>query len=299
MTRSASADQLLIIDPCMDTQSRITQYATARGFSVTAMSDPVAALAQIEAACPGIVITDMFLPEGAGLVLAKELKARHEPCPVIAMASNAPGPLIVDILRGGAVDYLHKPVAEEELSSVLQRVRDFLPGHPLAVPGAQRFDYELIVGSDPADIPDIISWLLKMTASAVPSGKRIHIQGALQELLFNAVEHGNLEIQGQEKQAALADGCYEQLVAQRLAQAHLRDRQVAIHVCHDRSHNRLEYRITDQGKGFAWRLLFDRLHEVCESEATSGRGIFLTHALFPTLVYNDRGNEVSLTVPLN
>ena len=298
MSRSVSPDQLLIIDPCEDTQSRITQYAQGGGFVVTAMSDPVTALAKIEEESPTIVITDMFLPDGTGLALAKELKARHEPCPVIAMAHNAPEPLIVDALRGGAVDYLHKPVTEEELSAVLQRVRDFLPGHPLAVPGARRFDYELIVGSDPADIPDIISWLLKMTASAVPSGKRIHIRGALQELLFNAMEHGNLEIQGQEKQAALADGCYEQLVAQRLAQDHLKDRRVAIHVCHDRSHNRLEYRITDEGKGFPWRTLFNRLHEVRESEAVNGRGIFLTHALFPALVYNDRGNEVSLTVPL-
>ena len=58
------------------------------------------------------------------------------------------------------------------------------------------------------------------------------------------------------------------------------------------------YRITDEGAGFNWHSLFGRSRDVTESGAANGRGIFLTHALFPALVYNDRGNEVTLTVPL-
>ena len=298
MNGSASAEQLLIIDPCAETQARIARYAANSGFSVIAVADPAAALVKIQEAAPALVITDMFLPDGAGLALAKELKARHEPCPVIVMANQAPEPLIVDALRGGAVDYLHKPVAEDELMSVLQRVQDFLPCHPMAVPGARHFSCELTVDSDPAHIPDIISWLLRMTASAVPSGKRMHIQGALQELLFNAVEHGNLEIQGQDKQQALAEGCYEQLVAARLAQPRLSERRVTIHVRHERSRNCLEYRITDEGQGFPWRTALARSQEVFDFEGASGRGIFLTKAFFPSLSYNEQGNEVTITVPL-
>ena len=107
--------QLLVIDPCGETQSRIARYVQGRGFSVTSVPDPMAAMTTIVGATPDIVITDLFLPDGAGLALVKELKARHEPCPVIVMAHNAPEPLIVEALRGGAIDYLHKPVAEEEL----------------------------------------------------------------------------------------------------------------------------------------------------------------------------------------
>lgn len=293
------ADHLLVIDPCLETQSRIAHYVKDRGFSVMSVPDAVAAMAKLEEVVPDIVITDMFLPDGAGLALVKELKARHEPCPVIVMGHNAPEPLIVEALRGGAIDYLHKPIAEEELSSVLQHARDFLPCHPLDVPGARQFDYELTVDTDPANIPGVISWLLKMTASALPPVQRIHIQGALQELLFNAVEHGNLEIQDREKQEALADGCYDQLVAQRLAQSRLRARRVMIRVFHERSNNHLEYRITDEGKGFPWQAVLTRSQEMRESEGASGRGILLTRAFFPSLTYNERGNEVTITVPMD
>lgn len=299
MNFSLPAEQLLIIDPCQDTQSRITQYVHERGFSVTAASDPTAGMLRIEAAAPDIVITDLFLPDGAGLALVKELKARHEPCPVIAMGKNASERLIVDTLRAGAIDYLHKPVAEDELTSVLQHARDFLPCNPLDVAGARQFDYTLTIDSDPSYIPSVISWLLRMTASSLPPAQRIHIQGALQELLFNAVEHGNLEIQDQEKQEALANGYYDQLVAQRLTQAPLTDRQVTIRVFHERSDNHLEYRITDEGKGFPWRTVLSRSQEVQASTGASGRGIFLTKAFFPSLRYNDAGNEVTITVPLN
>lgn len=298
MTISAATEHLLIIDPCPDTRSRIDLYAQGNGLSVTSVPDTVAAMARIEEAAPDMVITDLFLPDGAGVALVKELKARHEPCPVIVMGHNAPEPLIVEALRGGAVDYLHKPVAEEELAGVLQRARDFLPRNLLAMPGARRFTYELSIESDPAHIPGVIAWLLRMTASALPPVRRIHIQGALHELLFNAVEHGNLEIQGQEKQEALAAGCYEQMVAQRATQPRLKERRVTIRVCHERSDNHLEYRITDEGAGFPWRALLARTEEIRDSEGASGRGIVLTRAFFPGLTYNERGNEVTVRVPL-
>ncbi|MBX3326672.1 MAG: response regulator [Nitrospira sp.] len=298
MNTPLPVDHLLIIDPCADTQACIARYVQGRGFQVTAVPDPVAAMAKIEATAPDIVITDLFVQDGAGLALVKELKARHDPCPVIVMANNASEPQIVEALRGGAADFLHKPITEEELAFVLQRARDFLPCNPLNVPGARQFDYELTVDSDPAYIPGIISWLLKMTASSLPPAKRIHIQGALQELLFNAVEHGNLEIQDHEKQKALADGCYDQLLIQRLAQARLRNRQVTIRVFHERSDNHLEYRITDEGTGFPWRTVLARSHEMRESDGASGRGILLAKTLFPSLTYNDLGNEVTLRVPL-
>lgn len=298
MNLSLPADHLLVVDPCQDTQSLIAHYVQGRGFSVMAAFDPVAAMARIQEAAPDIVMTDLFLSDGAGLALVKELKARHEPCPVIVMGNNAPEPRIVEALRGGAIDYLHKPVVEDELVMVLQRAREFLPCNPLSVPGARHFDYKLTIDSDPAYIPGVISWLLKMTASTLSPVQRIHIQGALQELLFNAVEHGNLEIQDQEKREALASGGYDQLLAQRLAQVSLRGRQVTIRVCHERNDNHLEYRITDEGKGFPWRTLLTRSQEIRESEGASGRGIFLTKAFFPSLTYNDSGNEVTIRIPL-
>jgi CheY-like chemotaxis protein/anti-sigma regulatory factor (Ser/Thr protein kinase) len=298
MNRLTTSDHLLVIDPCLDTQARIAEQLQGRGFSVVAASDPTTALTTIDMAAPDIVITDLFLPDATGLTVLTELKARHELCPVIVMAKDAPEPMIVQALRMGAADYLHKPVTEAELAQALQRARDLLPGDLADIPGLCRADYRLTVDSDPTHIPAMISWLIKTTASTLPPVRRLHLRGALQELLFNAIEHGNLEIVYQEKQEALAEGRYEQLLARRLAQARLRDRRVLIHVVHDKEANSLVYRMTDEGKGFKWQSLLARSHEVCESEDVNGRGIFLARSFFPSLAYNERGNEVTLTVSL-
>lgn len=299
MNALTTRDHLLVIDPCPETQARIAEQLQGRGFSVVAAPDPISALTTIDMTAPDIVITDLFLPEATGLTLLKELKVRHELCPVIVMAKDAPEPLIVQALRIGAADYLHKPVTDEELAHALQRARNLLPGDLADIPGLCRSEYRLTVDSDPAHIPGTISWLIKTTASTLPPIRRLHLRGALQELLFNAVEHGNLEIVCQEKREALAEGRYEQLLARQLAQARLRDRRAIIHVLHDKDTNSLMYRITDEGKGFKWRSLLTRSQEICESEDANGRGIFLARSFFPCLEYNERGNEVTITVPLN
>lgn len=298
MSTLTTSDHLLVIDPCPDTQARIAEQLQGRGFSVVAASDPTTALTMIDMAAPDIVITDLFLPEATGLTLLKELKSRHERCSVIVMAKDAPEPMIVQALRIGAADYLHKPVTEEELAHALQRARNLLPGDLSDIPGLCRSEYRLTADSNPTHIPGVISWLIKTTASTLPPIRGLHLRGALQELLFNAVEHGNLEIQYQEKQKALMEGRYEQLLAHRLAQARLRDRRVTMHVLYDKDANSLVYRITDEGKGFKWQSLLARSQEACKSEDTNGRGLFLARSFFPCLTYNERGNEVTITVPL-
>lgn len=83
-----------------------------------------------------------------------------------------------------------------------------------------------------------------------------------------------------------------------MTQARLKDRRITIHTCYDKSGDSLTYRITDEGKGFEWRALFARSKEIRGSEDVNGRGIFLIRSFFPSLAYNERGNEATITVSL-
>jgi CheY-like chemotaxis protein/anti-sigma regulatory factor (Ser/Thr protein kinase) len=298
MTSQNPSCTVLVIDPCPETQARILEHVQGRGYSIIAASDPSTALATIDLTAPDIVITDLFLPEETGLALAQELRRRHEPCPVIVMAKEATEPVVVHALRAGAVDFLRKPVAVEELAHALQRARHRLPGDLADMPGVHRSEYCVTMDSDPAHIPGVISWLIKTTASTLPEVQRLHLRGTLQELLFNAVEHGNLEIFYQDKQQALGQNRFEELVKQRLAHSRLKDRRIIVHVLYEKDAKSLTYRITDEGAGFKWRSILNRSQDACRSEDVNGRGIFLAHSFFPSLTYNDRGNEVTITVPL-
>lgn len=298
MTVSASSCHILVIDPCPDTQARIVRLVEGRDICVTTACDPSAALTSIDQTDPDIVITELFLPEGAGFVVTKELRQRRETCPVIVMAQDAPESVAVQALRFGAIDYLHKPIAEEELAQALYRARKLLPGALADLSGVRRSECRLTVDSDPAHIPGILSWLIKTTASTLPELRRLHLRGALQELLINAVEHGNLEISYSEKQQALAQDEYDALIARRLAQPRFRNRQVTVHVLYERDAPRMVYRIVDEGAGFLWPSLLTQSGDAIGVKEGSGRGIFLTRSLFPSLEYNERGNEATITVPL-
>jgi anti-sigma regulatory factor (Ser/Thr protein kinase) len=145
----------------------------------------------------------------------------------------------------------------------------------------------------------MISWMVSCSELTLPDTQRLRIRGALHELLLNAVEHGTLELGFQAKRKALAEGRYEELLLQRLTQPHLKDRQVAIQIRHEKDAKSLTYRIADEGNGFNWHRFLENSYGGDGSDEINGRGIFLARSLFPSLTYNDRGNEVTITVPLS
>ncbi|MDH5667608.1 MAG: response regulator [Nitrospira sp.] len=291
--------RLLVVDPSPDIQASIVRHVQGRGMSVTAVEDPESAVAAMDHNAPDIVITDLFLPGQDGVLLTQELRNRHEACPVIVMANNASEADVVQALRAGAIDYLHKPIAEDELAHALYRARTVSPGNLADLSGVCRSEHRLIVESDPAHIRGVISWIIKTTALTLSEVRRLHLRGALQELVMNAAEHGNLEISYGEKQQALAEGRYEELLEERLARPQLRTRKIIIQVLYEKEAGCVVYRVIDEGTGFNWRDILGRSPDACDGKDASGRGIFLARSLFPDLTYNDPGNEVMITVPLN
>ncbi len=299
MNTSTPSCTVLIVDPCRNTQAQILDHVQSRGFSVISAQDATVALSTIELVRPDIVLTDSFYPDGAGLTLTKTIRSRHMPCPVIVMGEHRSEQTVIHALRAGAVDFLQKPIGVEELANALQRARNLLLPDLWNTPGVMHSSYALTIDSDPGHIPGVVSWLIRATAASLSDTTQLHLRGTLQELLLNAIEHGNLELSYQVKQKAIEQDRLSQLVQERLAQPLLAQRTVTIEVnCH-RQKGILEYQITDQGKGFQWKTLLHRATEACNAADTSGRGIFLARSFFPQLHYNDRGNTVTVPVPIH
>ena len=164
--------------------------------------------------------------------------------------------------------------------------------------GGRPSAYRMSLESDLAAVPRVVSWLLRTTASALPESQRMHLRGALYELLLNAVEHGTLELGFETKQKALTEGWYEAVLRQRAMESRFKARQVTIEVCGEQAVKRLSYRIIDEGQGFPWHRFLPPAAPAGQTAAVNGRGIFLARSYFPGLTYNDQGNEVTITVPL-
>ena len=75
---------------------------------------------------PRLVITDLQLGAGSGLVLLQDLRRRYgEQLPVIVVSGNSDGGLVEKTMAAGATRYLTKPVGRRKLFA---EIREILAG---------------------------------------------------------------------------------------------------------------------------------------------------------------------------
>ncbi|MGA2506285.1 MAG: cyclic nucleotide-binding domain-containing protein [Chitinispirillaceae bacterium] len=127
--------------------------------------------------------------------------------------------------------------------------------------------------------------------SKLDSKSKESLRGALNELLVNAVEHGNCGITYDEKSSWLGKGRYiDELIRQKCRAPEINRRTVTFEYRLEASYAR--FAITDEGSGFDWRRLKDpksdenilKLH---------GRGIKIARHTTRNLQYNEAGNMVT------
>jgi DNA-binding NtrC family response regulator len=69
-----------------------------------------------------LVVTDVRMPDGDGLQLMRSLRASSPSTAVIVLTAFGNVPEAVQAMRGGACDYLTKPISFEELQAAVERV---------------------------------------------------------------------------------------------------------------------------------------------------------------------------------
>jgi CheY-like chemotaxis protein len=128
-------------------------------------------------------------------------------------------------------------------------------------------------------------------ASCFPNPERA-VYG-LNELMINAVEHGNLGITYKEKAELLFSGEWQAEVERRLLQPRYRHKYATL--SYETGRSSLRVSIRDQGEGFDWRGYLELSPE--RAYDPNGRGIALVRMRsFPLLEYKGSGNEVVCTV---
>jgi RNA polymerase sigma factor (sigma-70 family) len=84
------------------------------GFAVRTFPSPQKFLEQRPAG-PGCVVLDMAMPGLSGLELQERVSRSGNPCPVVFLSGESDVPTSVQAMKGGAVDFLTKPVIREKL----------------------------------------------------------------------------------------------------------------------------------------------------------------------------------------
>lgn len=106
----------------------LSEYLKIKDFDVHWAQTGNKALDFVEAHAYDLVILDVMLPDIDGFSLAKKLTTNYPNLPFIFLTARS---LKIDVLKGfslGAVDYLKKPIDEEELVARIQALLSRL--HP-------------------------------------------------------------------------------------------------------------------------------------------------------------------------
>lgn len=76
---------------------------------------------QLDVLSPDLLLLDVYLPDGTGLELLQELRARNQGCDVILITAARDVDTLQQAMRGGVVDYLLKPVVFPRLEAALKK----------------------------------------------------------------------------------------------------------------------------------------------------------------------------------
>jgi two-component system response regulator HydG len=98
-----------------------SEIARGMGFAVQVADSVPSARAVLKLQAVDLLLLDLKLPGGGGLLLLEEVKALYPEMVVVVMTAFATVSSAVDAMRIGAADYLTKPFALDELAEMLTR----------------------------------------------------------------------------------------------------------------------------------------------------------------------------------
>lgn len=194
---------------------------------------------------------------------------------------------------------LHHADIVRQLPTVLSIMREnqqFLFQRALHTALLSSISGEFILGLDLLLVPCYANLVANylFNVGSLDNEAKAGVSLALTELLTNAIEHGNCQIDAKQKSAYLEENAtIQELILEKSKDPDISTRKVFFHYQIEREQS--SFSIRDEGNGFDWRSHLDGKSEI-DFLATHGRGIFLTRQIAKEISYNDAGNEVYLVI---
>jgi two-component system response regulator MprA len=116
----ADPERVLVVDDDPPLRRMLERTLAAEGFEVTVAADGGGALAAAERYAPDVIVLDVAIPAPDGLAVARRMRAKGLPTPILMLTARDAVPDRVAGLEAGADDYLVKPFAVAELVARLR-----------------------------------------------------------------------------------------------------------------------------------------------------------------------------------
>jgi DNA-binding response OmpR family regulator len=264
------------------------------GIEISYATDGYEALTAVQQDPPDIVLTDLEMPGLGGLDLVRRMKDLQSLTPVILMTAAGSEDVAVRALQAGAASYVPKRSLPNELwnavSNVL-RVSGERRTQTRVLHRLQRWESDFLIENDLELVTALSAYLMQSFSGLriCSSAEQLRVGVALDEALLNAYFHGNLEVSSKLRETNYNE--FFDLAKRRSQESPYQERRIRVSARF--SATDATFVIRDDGPGFDVASLPDP----CDSrylERPHGRGLLLMRTFLDEVLYNDRGNEVTL-----
>jgi DNA-binding NtrC family response regulator len=113
--------RILVVDDDQDSVELVEKILKKDGYRVVPLTDGRKVEEELRKNDIHLAVVDLKMPEISGLDVVEMIRHHDSDCAVILMTGYATLDSAVSALRGGVVDYLRKPVREDELLGAVRR----------------------------------------------------------------------------------------------------------------------------------------------------------------------------------
>ncbi|HEY0763048.1 MAG TPA: sigma-54 dependent transcriptional regulator [Pyrinomonadaceae bacterium] len=199
MSPRITNEQILVVDDDEAIRWTLREALQSWGFAAVEAGSVAEALKQFKAELPAAVLLDIDLPDGSGLDVLREIKREHAEAIVIMITGNVQIDNTISALRGGAYDFIAKPINLEELRIT---IRNAIETRHLRREVAQvrkerarEFNFRQIVGESPA-MKKMLALAAKVAESEVSSVLLQGESGTGKDLVAKAIHYGSQRSEG-------------------------------------------------------------------------------------------------------
>ena len=185
-------DKILVVDDEKMIRWSLGEALRGWGYEPIQAETASAGLAALDAEQPAAILLDINLPDGSGLEVLRQIRHRQSDAVVIMITANVLVDETIAALRGGAYDFIGKPINLEELQVA---IRNGIEAKQLRKEvnlyrreRAQQFSFAQIVGESPA-MREMLALAHKVAESEVSSVLLQGESGTGKDLIAKAIHY--------------------------------------------------------------------------------------------------------------
>ena len=191
--------KILVVDDEKMIRWSLGEALRGWGFEPIEADTVSAALAAFEAEPSATVLLDINLPDGSGLDVLRKIRERQPDAVVIMITANVLVEETIAALRGGAYDFIGKPINLEELHVAIRngieagRLRKEV--NLIRRERTQQFSFNQIIGQSPA-MKEMLAIAQKVAESEVSSVLLQGASGTGKDLVAKAIHYQSSRNEG-------------------------------------------------------------------------------------------------------